>query len=595
MADKANAWRQDCRWLVAPAWQGRDDLARRLRSSPLIAQILYNRGLQGDDEIKSFLTPRLNDLLPPEALPDCDKAADILCQAVAAGTKICIYGDYDVDGMTGTAILYRILAAHGATVDYYVPHRLEEGYGVNVSAIEKLAAEGVKLLVTVDCGISAVEALTRAAELGIETIITDHHGLGETLPPARAIVHPALPGKESPNVHLCGSGVAFKLAWAFARAHAGTPRVDEPTRNFLIEAMSLAALGVIADVVPLVGENRVLAVYGLKCLAATEHVGIKALLESARLVGERLDAFHVGFCLAPRLNACGRMGHARLAVELLARADAERCRTIATHLENANVQRQKVEREIIEQARQMHDAALLTGPDDYAVVVANENWHAGVVGIVASRLVEQYHRPAIVIAIDGEYAQGSARSIPGLHMRDALASCGQHLEHFGGHAMAGGLRLKKANLKAFARDFAAFARSILRPEDLRASLRIDAETSIADLSMPVVDQIVRLAPFGQGNPAPLVVMRNCRILSPPQRMGKTGATVSFLAGQNGTGQSAGVQSAPAHRIRCVGFHMGELPDRLMGVQTVDLAGKPMVNTFNGRSSPEFHLSDVAWD
>lgn len=600
------------RWELAPPWQQAREVAAATRTSPLIAQILHNRGLSTSEDFSRFLNPKLTDLHPPELLPGVQAAAARICQAVRAGERICIYGDYDVDGMTATAILYRCLALHKASVDFYVPHRLEEGYGVNVAAIEQIAAAGAKLLVTVDCGISAVGPLARANELGMDVIVTDHHAPDAVLPAAIAIVHPSLDRLAGyPNPNLSGAGVAFKLAWEVARQLCGRPKVDEPTREFLLEATTLAALGTIADVVPLIGENRVLASYGLKGLSATRHVGLRALLESAGLTGEKVNSYHVGFCLAPRLNACGRMGHARSAVELLACADAERCKWIAQHLESANRQRQQVEHEIFQQAAAMVESGNLPAPADHAIVLASEAWHAGVVGIVASRLVERFGKPAVVIALHGGQGSGSARSIPGFHMRDALAACSAHVIRSGGHAMAGGLKLAQANVEAFARCFAQYAREHISAAALTPVLAIDAEAHLGELDFRAVEHFEKLAPFGQGNPRPVVAIRGCRILTPPQRIGRSGQTISFLAGQalpsgsgvSGPGSSAsaagiptsraGSQSPPMARIRCVGFQMAELADKLQGVNVIDLAGEPVLNHFNGRTSVEMHIKDVA--
>ncbi len=592
MAPTGKAWtRGRYRWEVAAPWPAAAEKARRLKTSPLIAQVLHNRGLDDLEAIRKFLRPKLTDLHAPELLSDVDVAAERLCRAARSRERTCIYGDYDVDGMTGLAILYSCLAARGADVDYYVPHRLKEGYGVNTRAIDQIAAGGAKLLITVDCGISAIEPLRRARELGMDVVVTDHHDPGPTLPDALAVVHPAIPaGGPSrrgtaatyPNPDLSGAGVAFKLAWQFSRAMCGGKQVDEPTREFLLEATSLAALGTIADVVPLLGENRVLAVYGLKGLAVTGHVGIRALLASARLTGEKLDAYHVGFRLAPRLNACGRMGHARSAVELLTRADPDRARRIAARLERMNTQRQQIERQIFEEAVEMVESGAAAAPADFAIVLASPAWHAGVVGIVASRLVDRFHRPAVLIAVDGEEARGSARSIEAFHIRDALAGCADELTSFGGHAMAAGLSLPARNIERFAAAFTRLAAEHLSASDLRPTLRVDAEVNIAELPHSVVEHLERLAPFGQGNPRPLVAVRGCQVLTPPQRLGRNGATVSFLIGQNDS------------RLRCVGFGMGDLADALSGIHTVDLVGSPVLNRFNGRTNVEMHLRDVTW-
>jgi len=591
MAPTRNAWtRGRYRWQVAAPWPSAAEKARRLKTSPLIAQVLHNRGLDDLEAMRKFLRPKLTDLHAPELLSDMDVAAERMCRAARSRERTYIYGDYDVDGMTGLAILYRCLAACGADVHYYVPHRLEEGYGVNTQAIDRIAGDGAKLLITVDCGISAIEPLRRARQLGMDVIVTDHHDPGPTLPDVVAVVHPALPagglsrqGAAAiyPNPDLSGAGVAFKLAWQFSRAMCGAEHVDEATREFLLEATSLAALGTIADVVPLLGENRVLATYGLRGLAVTPHVGIRALLASARLTGEKLDAYHVGFRLGPRLNACGRMGHARSAVELLTCAGPDRARRIAARLERLNTQRQQIERQIFKEAVDMVESGAAAAPTDFAIVLASPSWHAGVVGIVASRLVDRFHRPAVLIAVDGEEARGSGRSIEPFHIREALAECSDALTSFGGHAMAAGLSLPTRNVERFAAALARIAAERLSASDLRPTLRVDAEVNVAELPQSVVEHLERLAPFGQGNPRPVVAVRGCRILTPPQRLGRNGATLSFLVGQNDS------------RLRCVGFGMGELADALTGIPTVDIVGSPMLNRFNGRTNVEMHLRDVA--
>ncbi|MDY7010053.1 MAG: single-stranded-DNA-specific exonuclease RecJ [Planctomycetota bacterium] len=580
---RRRAWKQNgCRWQVAPDWDGAAENARLLKTSPLIAQILHNRGLDEIEHIRRFLNPKMTDLHRPELLGGMDVASERLASAVRDGEKICIYGDYDVDGITAVAILYRCLALHGADVDFYVPHRLEEGYGVNVEAIEKIAADGVKLLVTVDCGISAVEQLRRAGELGMDAIVTDHHAPDPSLPEVLAVVHPALAGNY-PNADLSGAGVAFKLAWHLARRLCGSERVDEPTRNFLLEATTLAALGTIADVVPLLDENRVLVVYGLKGLAATEHPGLRALITSACLDCERLDTFDIGFRLAPRLNACGRMGHARLAVEMLTRATPDRCRRIAEYLEKQNTERQKIERRITELAVEMVRSGAFKGK---AIVLASSDWHAGVVGIVASRLVDRFGKPAVLIALEGATGRGSARSVEGFNMRDALSACSEHLLSFGGHAMAGGLRLSAEAVGKFTADFVRYAGENIAEDAILPALRIDAEVMLAELPFAVVERLERLGPFGRGNPRPLVAVRSVRIMTPPQRIGRNGGTVSFIVGQ---------EQPQSTRMRCVGFGMGKLADKLAGVNTVDIVGEPVLNHFNGRSSVEMHLRDVVWE
>jgi single-stranded-DNA-specific exonuclease len=580
----SRAWRPNpCCWRIAQPFDGAADLARQLSTSPLVAQVLYNRGVGELEAARSFLSPKLSDLRDPLELAGCQQAAQRIIQAVRRRERIVIYGDYDVDGITGVAILHAMLRLVGTEAHYYVPHRLEEGYGVNAEAVAKLVEQGARLLITVDCGISAAGPLAAAVGAGVDVIVTDHHSPPTELPAVSAIVHPGVPSGHYRNPHLSGAGVAFKLAWQVAREMGGATRVSQALRDFLLEATCLAALGTIADVVPLVGENRSLATHGLLALPATRHVGLRALLESANLAGERLDAYHVGFLLAPRLNACGRMGHAQQAVELLTTATADQARQIAGELARRNAQRQKVEREITEQAIQMVRAAGMDGPDRRCIVLAGDAWHGGVIGIVASRLVSQFNRPALLIACNGEgLGQGSGRSVPGFHLRDALAACSQHLESFGGHAMAGGLRIRRERIDQFAAALEAYARAVLGPQPPEAPLDIDARATLAELSYNAVEHLERLAPFGQGNPPPVLCFEGCQVLSPPRPMGRSGQTVSLVLGQGG------------HRVRAVGFSMGSLVGELGNVRQVDMAAQPKINRFNGQANVELELCDVRW-
>ena len=570
------------RWQIAQPFTGAEDLARRVGTFPLVAQILHNRGIDDPEAARAFLNPRLADLHDPQMLCGAQQAARQIAQAIADGKRIFIYGDYDVDGIAGVAILLRCIRLAGGDAKYYVPHRIEEGYGVNAEAVRKIIADGAKLMITVDCGVSAAEPISAAAKAGMETIVTDHHSLPEQLPAASAIVHPAMPGAGYPNEDLSGAGVALKLAWQIAREVCGAERVDEAWSGLLLDAMCLAALGTIADVVPLIGENRALAMHGLRGLRGSKHQGLKALLVSAGLAGKALDSFHVGFVLAPRLNACGRMGHASLAVELLTDAPPQRAAEIADYLEKQNAERQKVERAITEQAIRMVEEKNLADDDHRAIVLACEDWHSGVIGIVASRLVSRFNRPTIMIAINEQGAQGSGRSIPGFHMRDALAACREHLLAFGGHAMAGGIRIEPKKIQGFKTALIEYAAGKISKEQLSPTLRVDAETTLAALSFPVASQLDKLAPFGQGNPRPVFALPNCRLVQQPRRVGRTGQTLSMVVGQNDA------------TMRAVGFGMGDLAEALEAVATVDLAAEPMLSTFGGMTNVELRLRDVKW-
>lgn len=582
------AWKPDSlRWEVAPRYENAAELARQLHTSELVAQILANRGVVDLDSARDFLNPKMMHLADPATLAGAQKAAQRVAQAIENEEKIVIYGDYDVDGMTSTAILHACLKMLGATAEYYVPHRLDEGYGLSKASLEKICSAGADLIITVDCGITAIDEVAYAKSQGTDIIITDHHQPQSELPAAVAIVHPAIKNEANEdyaNPDLCGAGVAFKLAWQIARVVAGQDRVDEKMRAFLLDATCLAALGTIADVVPLIGENRVLARFGLLGIPSCNNVGIQAMLHSANLVDKKLDSFDVGFVIAPRLNAAGRMGHARLAVELLTTDQPDRAMEIAEYLKAQNTQRQKVEREITKQAVEMVEDQRLNEDSSKSIVLGSDKWHGGVIGIVASRLVDRFHRPTILFAFnDKGIGHGSGRSIAGFNIADAMTACSEPLLSFGGHAMAGGCRVKQEDLENFADAFADYAGKYVPTEQLVPPLNIDALTHLGALDYDLAGQLEKLGPHGQANKPPLVAIENCQMIGAPRRIGKTGATVSMLLVQNGV------------RVRAVGFGMGDLADMLTGSETISIAGEPMLNHFQGRTSVEFRLADVKWE
>lgn len=568
------------RWNIAPAWSGRTDAARRLGASPLLAQVLHNRGLIEQEAARTFLHPELKNLPVPDALPGTREAADLVARKVRERKPIVIYGDYDVDGITATAILWHLLTLAQANVSYYVPHRLQEGYGLNADAIRQLAREGADTVITVDCGITAVEEARLARELGLTLIITDHHTPGSCLPDAQVIVHPSV-GGEYPNRDLCGAGVAFKLAWAIARQLCNADRVTPEFRQFLLDAMSMVALATIADVVPLTGENRILARFGLMGLAESKLTGLRALIESARIDGRKIDGEHVGFSLAPRLNAAGRMGHARLAVELLTRADEARAREIAAYLESQNRGRQTEERRIFRQACKLIEEQGLASDSRRAIVMASEEWHAGVIGIVASRIVERFHRPTILIATENGEGQGSGRSVRHFHLHDALAGCASHLLSFGGHAMAAGLRVETTKIEAFTDAFVERANRTLTGRDLEPALNLDGEVDLNDLTEPLVRELERLAPFGVGNPKPRFATGLLQLDGEPRTVGKNGEHLQMSLTDGRT------------RRKAIAFRQAERLEQLLDQRRCRVAFEPILNTFNGRTSVELQVLDIA--
>lgn len=569
------------RWELAQPWAQAADVAGKLGVAPVIAQILYNRGACDVESAQKFLSPKWSDIIDPRELGGCRQAAQVIASAVRAGKRIVIYGDYDVDGITATAILHDCLSHAGANVGYYVPHRLEEGYGVNSAALGELIDGGAELIITVDCGISAAANFAEFAGRA-EFVVTDHHSLVETLPDVSAVVHPAVNGYG--NTSLCGAGVAMKVAWQVARELEGADKVCERMRTMLINATALASLGTIADVVPLVGENRAIAVLGLLAVASTQHVGLRAMVD-AFSNGGPLSVRDIGFGLAPRINAAGRMGHASNAIEMLITDSPQRAVQITRELDELNEQRKAVEKQIASQAVDMVHEAGMDGDDCCAIVLACEEWHNGVIGIVASRLVDRFNKPAVMIAFDSnDRGQGSGRSIDGYNLADALHACAEFLISSGGHAKAAGLRIEKSNIKKFTQAFLAHAAENISAQQMKPGLNVDAESSLAELChIATASNFEKMAPFGAGNAQPLVLVRNCRIACPPKRMGKTGTTLNLMVRRG--------ESGPV--IRCVGFSMGNYADELAGVRDVDMLVTPTINRFNGNVTVELQIKDIA--
>ncbi len=576
---------QQKQWTVRPPDQRCGELAKSLKISPLVAQVLINREITDAQTGGRFLSPKLTDLIDPEQMPGIGPAVQRLKQAVDGREKITIYGDYDVDGITGVSILWQVLTLLGANVDYYIPHRIDEGYGLNADAIESLARSGTQLMVTVDCGITAVNSAELAGRLGLDVIITDHHQPGQELPRTAAAVHPAL-SESYPNQDSAGAMVAFKLAWAVANEFNSGRRLEPRLREYMLSATSLAAMGTVADVVDLRGENRILTSYGLRALSDSKLSGIQALIETAGLTGHKLDSFHIGFRLAPMLNAAGRMGHARLAVELLTSDSAVRSMQIAEYLREQNNQRQQCDRKIFKEACGIVVERDLNHPDRKSIVLSSEDWHTGVIGIVASRMVDKFYRPTIMInagdAEDG-MAQGSGRSVPGFCLLSAIKACSEHLTSFGGHKMAAGITIETDKIEQFAADLEAYAKENLKDAETVARLHIDAVTPLDTFRKETVDELQLLGPFGQGNPEPVFATKGVRLASPPRRVGAGRDHLQLAITDNTTA------------IRCIGFRMGKLEKKLLEQEFFNVAYQPQINTYNGNSNVEFTLADIQFE
>ena len=550
--------------------------------SPLVAKLLYNREFRDANSVREFLDAPLKLLQPAEALAGVDDAATIIADAIRSNKRIFIYGDYDADGMTGTAILFSCIELLGGNVGYFIPSRLDDGYGLNNDALKTLKERGADLIVTVDCGIASLAEADFAKQLGIDLVVTDHHRMAERLPTAAAIVHPDLPGAKYPHAPLCGSGVAFKVAWRIFQKFSDSEKVASPHRDFLMQAIGIAAIGTVADVVPLVGENRVIVRHGLISLKLRPVEGLRRLFKYSAI--EQKPAFEsedIGFVIAPRLNAAGRLGQAQLGVELLTTKSPDRAETLAEYIQNLNQSREKIERSLIVSANKQI-AEKFDAQSDPAFVLDDRGWHLGVIGIVAGKIADKYKRPTVVVSFDEsglKQGVGSARSAGAINLYDAFSACQIHLDGFGGHAAAAGMRIDEKNIDAFRCDFLEYVASNVPPEMRGGSLKIDAQAMLGQLNIPTLLQIEQLAPFGNSNPRPLfcsiqVDLANCK------KIGKGERHLSVVLKQGGV------------TIRGVAFGMADWADELNKLNSpIDVVYKPVINDFNGRKRAEIHLVD----
>ena len=550
--------------------------------SPVVAQLLALRGISSPAAIKSFFNLKMTGLRAPSELPGLNQAVEKIYAAATSGKKICIYGDYDADGVTSTAILYRCLKLLNADVQYFVPSRLDDGYGLSVESLERLVKRGAEFIISVDCGIGSVEEVEYCKSQNVPIVITDHHHVGEQLPDADAIVHPALPGHGYPFDGLCGAGVAFKLAWGLCIAAHGSPKLPEAMRNFLFGAISLAAIGTVCDVVPLVDENRILVHHGLNCLREYASPGVRHLLAIANLVDKpKIEADDLGFGIGPRLNASGRLGQAQLGVELLTCEDNDRAKELAEYIDALNKNRKSLEIKIQRSAEKLIEDNF--EPErDAALVLAADDWHLGVIGIVAGRLAEKYQRPTIMISTDANNQRdgvGSCRSSCGVDLYEALGQCSDQLVKFGGHKAAAGLSIKKEDISGFREDFCEAVVQQVHFEDLYQDLDIDAEVLVGHLTFNMMTELSKLEPFGQSNPRPIFCINQVQ-LADVRTMGNEDQHLSILIQQHG------------NQIRAVGFGKGEWSEALAEPgQEFDFACRPVINTFRGRRSVELHLID----
>ncbi len=557
------------RWnlLAAPDHQVHD-LASQLGVSELTARLLVNRGLDSPEQAAAFLCPQLTQLQDPFLMKDMDRVVGRVLQALEQRERILIYGDYDVDGITAIVILKRALEMLGGSPEFYLPRRLEEGYGLKTEVIRQAAEKGYKLIISVDSGIRAFEACQAAVEAGVELIVTDHHLPDSSLPSAFAILNPRRPDCSYPNKELAGVGVVFKLVQALFR-HFSKEHVVE---HFL----KLVAIGTIADVVPIVGENRVIVRYGLEKLADPHNLGLKALLEGAG-VGKEVRMVDVGFKLAPRMNAVTRMGGGREVVNLFSVKNPTEADAIVRTMNEMNSTRQREEAAILDAIeKQLNQEPEIQ--NRFFQVFVGEGWHRGVIGIVASRIVEKFHRPTLVLSSDGSSCQGSGRSIPGFHLLDALDQCRDLLTQYGGHAQAAGCTLPVDVSHALADRLNEYASQILRPEDLCPTLQIECLLPVEQLSLPLVQEVEQLAPFGIGNPVPVFASKDVDIAAGPWVL--KDKHLKLQVGTNGS------------RLDAIWWKNGKAAQTISSGKRVDIAYTLSRDSYQGRENLLLGLCDL---
>jgi single-stranded-DNA-specific exonuclease len=549
-------------------------LAAELGVHPVIARLLCLRGLADPDDARRFLHPGLEHLNDPFKLADMDRAVERLERALAQRERIAIHGDYDVDGITSTVILRRALELLGGDVVHFIPERLRDGYGLQPPAIDRLHGERVSLIVSVDCGIRSSEAAARARELGVDLIVTDHHEPEGTLPDALAVINPKRRDCSYPDKHLAGVGVALKLVQALC-ARAGKDR-------WLPAFVKIAAIGTLADVVPLVGENRVIARLGLASLSKGPHtIGLRALLDASGLSGKTIDSYHVAFILAPRVNAAGRMSTPDIAMRLLlATGDAmgDEARALAQQLNDENLRRQQEEADLVAQARKAIETDPAVGAHN-VLVVGGEGWHRGVIGIAASKLVDTYHKPAIVLSVEGDMAHGSCRSIPDFDMLAALERCADVFVRFGGHRQAAGLTMEAARVPEFRARINAHADEVLEPDQLRPRLRIDGPLTLRSITHDLMRDLDAMEPFGMANPRPVFHASGVEIVDGPRTLKERHLKMTF--------------SQEGRRFRAIAWRAAERADFLTRNRAgVNLAFSLERNEFQGETYLELNVADV---
>jgi len=575
LSDSQSSTNPSIRWVIHEIDESLvNKLANSLGISPIAARVLAGRGLNDPDACRLFLKPSLAQIHDPFLMHGIEKAVIRIGQAIENNEKICVYGDYDVDGVCATTVVHHTLSELGARVAYYIPHRIREGYGLNCEALDSIAGEGAGVVITVDNGISACREADHARKLGLDLIITDHHEPGPELPDAFVIINPKQIECPYPFKSLAGVGVAFKLA------HAALKRLhpdETKARELLGSMLDLVTMGTVADIVPLLGENRAIVSAGLPRIQSTQRVGLAQLLRRSSLTKRKITTSSIGYGLGPRINAAGRTEHATFGVELLLTDDPREAELLSEKLETFNNQRRSIEMNTAEEAIGIVEEQGLHR--NRVIVVAQQGWHHGVLGIVASRVLARYYRPTIVISIDGDSARGSARSVRGFDMHQALHHCDDILEQYGGHKMAAGMNLKANRLEDFCQKINAFAMDALTEEALVPMIGVDAEASSDDLTESTLRCLEQMEPFGESNPRPMLVVKDASLVDEPQILKEKHIKLRMV-------------SPSGNRIAALGWGMIDRVGELQGHRgVIELAGSPFINEWNGRISIEIELKD----
>lgn len=547
-------------------------IARDLAVPPVLGKILLNRQIDSFEKARIYFRPDLENLYDPFLMKDMNQAVDRLYHALHAGEKILVYGDYDVDGVSGASLLYLVLSRLvGSKVSYYIPDRMTEGYGLSEGSIREAAQREVALIVTVDCGITAVDEIRLAGELGMHTVVCDHHQPGEEMPPAVAVCDPKRPDCSYPFKELAGVGVGFKLLQGLYQ------KLDLPQAE-LDGYLDLVAIGSCADIVPLTDENRILVRHGLDKINYNPRFGVKALLETSGVGHREITVGSIVFVLAPRINAVGRLGDARRAVQLFTAQSLQKARTFARELEKENRQRRNIDETTYKEAEEIVETKL-DSQNDEAFVLFKRDWHPGVIGIVASRIIEKYYRPTIMISVMDGIGKGSARSIANFNIYQAIRECSHLLSGFGGHKYAAGLTIDEANIPEFVDCFKAAASRQLQPDDLIPCIRVDSEVELGEFTPRFIRLLKLLGPFGPLNMRPVFVSRNLQIAGEPTIVGNN--HLRLRVEQNGA------------RIDAIGFNMGDFMNLLNnGEKTIDCAYIVEENKWNGKVQLQLRLKDI---